>query len=436
MKIFPESQKLIGRIAQSMKEKPKPIKIESPGYTPDKEPSSAIDALEHAKAYWMMGWTWEEIASILEDMEFSPKTISNAVKKAQEYAEQVLEDGPFNIFREGQLVLLKNGSIGKITARYPDYLVLALGGEEVKIGSDKVALEETGKLVEAHSLRTSAHKLYREAQGGEDTYITERDKTMKVPKSPGGMEVRPEKEDKFETKLTERAPSGFGPITPKMSDVDEVTDLAAAALQDLDTLMEEYKSAEEENKTLNQMAKEIRGQMKGLEKSQTEVAQNIFAIIATQERALDDLDVTVFNKYRNKIIALQRKVEAKEIPVGPVDELNAVIEFLELNHPDIMADLLETLDHWKKQNTGIREVIKSTLAYYTPEKKKMGQSMTGLVNWVKNTWNNAKDFLENITSNILPNVEEGIAKMEALESTLDYDVTAKKVDDAMRVYMK
>jgi preprotein translocase subunit YajC len=434
MKVFAnQDRQFISKLARDAANNPK-VKIVKPELPKD-EPSSTEEATEHAKSYWMMGWAWDEIEVILEELEFSSGTISKAIKKTQEYAKEILKDGPFNIFKDGQKIVLKSGIVGKLEGRYADHLAVRLDdGEQVKVTADNIDLENSEKLTEAFALRSSANKLYKQAQ--EDILKVD-DREVRLPGAPEKRPVvSPEPEEKFETKIRERAPSGWGEITPKMSEVEEITDLATSALNDLDNLMIDYTKVQEENRALLEMSREIKKSMKELEKTQTDLAQNIFAIVATQNQALDDLDVTVFNKYNDKLVGLQRKVESQEFLPTHADELAAVKEFLEMNHPSISAEVKQVLDQWVKQNTQLKEVIKNTFAYYQPEKKKMGQMLPKVTEWVSGLWKSVRDFASSVTNKIIPEVEQGIALIDSLDSSFGAMATKKRVKTAMKRFNK
>jgi hypothetical protein len=118
------------------------------------------EAIDCAKMYWMMGWTWEEIETILEDSEYPSKIVSEALKEAKEYAKEILNKGPFATLKAGQLVKLESGSYGVLEGLYQDHVnvnILGLGKTKIPLDSlNKVACE---KLTEAYNLRIQASNL-------------------------------------------------------------------------------------------------------------------------------------------------------------------------------------------------------------------------------------------------------------------------------------
>lgn len=124
------------------------------------------DAVEHAKAYRMLGWSWDQIDTILEDMEFDPDIVKNGIKRAQKYFEETTKEGAFSMFVLGQLIKLKNGYVGKLIDKYPTKLQVKLfdGGDEIMIGEHQIDLDASLKLKEAFALRATANELLKVAK--------------------------------------------------------------------------------------------------------------------------------------------------------------------------------------------------------------------------------------------------------------------------------
>lgn len=121
------------------------------------------DAVEHAKAYRMLGWNWDQIDTILEDMEFEPAIVKEALNRAQQYFEETLKDGPFSMFVLGQLIKLKNGFVGKLLDKYPSKLQVRVSGDDLLISESQIDLDASLKLKEAFVLRTTANELLKTA---------------------------------------------------------------------------------------------------------------------------------------------------------------------------------------------------------------------------------------------------------------------------------
>jgi hypothetical protein len=115
------------------------------------------EATQSAITYWMMGWTWDEIETVLADSEYTDKIISTALKNAKEYAKEVLNSGPFGIFEAGQGVKLVNGSLGVLQEKRADHLdVHIYGYGTVQVDEAHIDIEATKELSKAFALRTQA----------------------------------------------------------------------------------------------------------------------------------------------------------------------------------------------------------------------------------------------------------------------------------------
>jgi len=116
------------------------------------------EAKQSAVSYWMMGWTWDEIETVLEDAEYTKEAISFAMKEAQKYAKKVLNDGPFAGTAMGQGIKLINGSIGTVTDIRADYVEVLFSDDNLRaqIDAKQIDKQATAKLNKAFSLRKAA----------------------------------------------------------------------------------------------------------------------------------------------------------------------------------------------------------------------------------------------------------------------------------------
>lgn len=136
-------------------------------YTQSQEKTKELiqdNAVEHAKTYWMMGWTWEEIAYVLEDMGFDNDDIDEAIELTQEYAHKVLNNGPFSELKEGQLIKLVNSNKARILSRHKDFINCLIDNEQVSICAEHIDIEASKKLTNAYNLKVEAFELLRKAQ--------------------------------------------------------------------------------------------------------------------------------------------------------------------------------------------------------------------------------------------------------------------------------
>lgn len=120
------------------------------------------EAVDCAKTYWMMGWTWDEIEVILDDSEYPSDIVAAALKEAKAYAKEILNKGPFAELKAGQIVKLESGTFGTLEEMYPDHAsvnIRGMGITKVSLNQlDKIACE---KLSEAHNMRKEAEEMLK-----------------------------------------------------------------------------------------------------------------------------------------------------------------------------------------------------------------------------------------------------------------------------------
>lgn len=385
--------------------------------------SPADEAFEHAKAHWWMGWTWEEISSTLEDMGYPQKVVTNALSRAQTYARDVLNDGPFSMYKEGQLVKLTNGFIGQLADSFRDHLdIIDLEDQSVvSITEDQIDKKSSLKLKEAYLLRVGAYKIIKAAPEDEPSGVQKLMPSPPVmPEAPQSqMRVRPDDLEKLDVKVTERAPKGWGDITPQFSEVEEVSDLAATVLNQIESAETELASVESELKELNAMAKEYRAKQKELKKQEAELAKQLFSVVGSENEAINDLEVTFFQKFKNKIVGLQRAIHEVPQEPGVMDELTALKEILTKNVPDIANEVFTILETWKQENTNIVERIHETFALYPPPKKKSGQLLDKMTDWFKRSWEKIKDSVSGMYYSLFPKIERTTDALDGILSRLE-----------------
>jgi len=390
------------------------------------------EATQHAQAYWLLGYSWEEIEAILEDLGFQEKVISSAIAKTVLYARDMLNDGPFRTLKEGQLIKLTSGFIGQIAAIYPEHVNVAdLDTEEIiRVSEDQIDKADSAKLKEAFALRYGAYKLIK-AQGGPTDITIPGQKEWELPAPPQQMGIAPSPTEKLDVKLTDRAPPGWGELTPPLSDIEEVSDVTATILSQVDAAEDEMARVNADLKELNLMAKELRSKQKELSKRESELAKQVFSVVGTEQQALNDLDVTFFQKYKNKILGLQRKIQ--EIPQEPgiVDELRALKEILDANAPEISTQVLDTLEKWKKVNTTIEERIRETFALYPPPRKKSAQFMERIVEFMESLWEIVKTTSANLYYTVFPKIETVSDAIDAFVNSTDHVTASQKLRAAL-----
>jgi hypothetical protein len=425
------SSKFAGKLANELAKQSKPFEIIA---ATEDELSPTELATEHAKTYWMMGWNWEEISAILEDMEFEEKVINAAIKAAQKYAHETLNDGPFNIFKDGQLICLSNGTIGQLACKYKDAIdIRHLENDEIlKVSFDQIDVDKSNALKEAHALRISAHNILKEAQE-EDIEVHMLPQKLTPPGPPQQpMGIKPEKLETFTVKLPQKeAPKGWGGLAPPMHELEEVSAATAALLNQIEVAESELATVQGELDEINAWAGEVRKRKKKLTNEQTEAAKQVFSLVGLEQQALDDLNITFFQKYKEKALGIQRIISEKPQAPGPWDEIVALREILTTNAPEIAEKVFATLDEWKRANTRIDDKIEETFALY-PHKGHTAQVLEKMTGWIGKLWKSIKTSIDELYSSVFPKIDETMDAMDAFMAASGSAATASQITRALQ----
>jgi hypothetical protein len=423
-KVFGSPEKFLKDIAAQAVERPKILKVaqEEKPLTPQEE------ANEHAQAYWWMGYNWDEIEAILIDMEFPENVVDSAVQSAKRYATEVLK-GPFQKIKEGQYIKLKNGAVGVVDCVTPKAVVAFLNDETVDITENHIDWEATNKLSEAYTLRKSADEMVRSAQ--KDYLVPDRPEEF-VP-----AEVQPGEGEEFTTtiKKSPGAPPSWGEY-PHEKEVREVSSSITKMLDQIEAAEEQLLEVKEELKIANEMATEVREKRKKLMKEQREAAQNVFAILGSQNRELKELEGTYFRKYKDKLIGLRRAVVEKPQAPGVIEELQVLKQILEDNHPRIFKAVMAALEEYMEANTTIIEQVEKAFAMFPPRKKKVSQLIDKVKEWAAVTWDNIKDIADELHEFIFPTMDETIAAIDNFESAVGKSTAKVQAEAVIRQMLK
>lgn len=427
MKTFRDAR-LRKRIVANLVESKKPKRVIAQ-YEPEKEPSAVEEATEHAKAYWLMGWTWEEIEAVLEDMGVPDKAISSAIKKTQEYAYECLKDGPFNIFKDGQIIALKNGSHGELEGIYPKHLTIVMhDGSVVKVGKDMIDMEKSTKLVDAFSLRETAKKLYKEA-----------DDLALAPVNDEKSIDTPMKEE-FHLKMTPKmqTPREWGERLPEtFVDVQESTGEVEEIAKTILLLREQKAQADEDLAAARALSKEMNEQVKKLKGEEAELGKELAGILGSEAQASNEMQDILFRRFDGLLIGYQQIIEQREIPPGLVDKHEALVAILEEQVPAAFGEIMRALETWEATNKAIEETLKTEVTLSKPPKKMLGQNFwKKFKDWVSNMWQKIKGVNSSLYENAFPVLEEANIALEDFINSMEQYKYATKIKTALGTYLK
>ena len=439
MRVLDTDKKLLRILASEIAEKKKPIRLVA------QEQNTALDeATESAKAYWMMGWTWEEIDSILEDSGFPANAIASAIKKAQEYAYECLKDGPFNTLKEGQLIKLNNGMVGKLLNKYAEHISISEGNDKLEVSASNVDFETSTKLQKAYILRENAKKLMKEAQG--DKIIVPGETSMgDYPKELKNEPVI--RETKPQTRVTPemQVPKQVKKYLPeKFLDVPEATVTIQEYADTLGTLREMLNELEEEKAKMYAIYKEqFLGPEAELKKETQEIGQKLAAIMESQRQAANVLETVFINRTQELLVGFVSEIqkEKKYDTPGFVDQYNALVEFLEQKFPEVAKEALAMIEGWQEDNSvTYRELTTNVFVAKPPIKmveRKHAQGMwSKMTKWVSDLWNSVKQTTNNFYSKTVPEIEEINSALEDFLDDTQLQEQTASINKSLKIYMK
>ena len=123
-------------------------------------------AINHAKSYWLLGWTFDEIAAVLSDMGYEDDVIDETMEIVASHAERIFKAGPFSNLAINQLIKLTNGHICQVVGSFNEYLNCYDGEleETISVCKEHIDFPASEKLAKAYKLRLEAHNILRNAQ--------------------------------------------------------------------------------------------------------------------------------------------------------------------------------------------------------------------------------------------------------------------------------
>lgn len=313
------------------------------------------EAKQSAIMYWMMGWTWDEIETVLEDSEYSDSIISSAVKAAKEYAKKILNEGPFAIFEDGQGVKLANGSLGTLVAKKANYIEVNLKDHGlVKVSENQIDLVATKQLTEAFNLRKQAAKSISDQQDHIFSF-TASDKTYMASTS-----------DSVQF------------IEDILFSIQAIQRQAADVLLDSDKVSYRWKNAD-----WNKRAKE------------KEFAQYIVASSSEESRVFNDVATYLQDHLRGQLEATYNKI-VEDPSLSTSTMLDPVKEHLQNNIGPMLTKVSSYLDNVQQRNDKVRSLVPDA---------------TFPISWAVNAWDNTKEFSNQWDTEIKQLVNEAVGML-------------------------
>jgi len=341
------------------------------------------EATQSAQSYWMMGWTWDEIESVLEDSEYPKNVITHAIKNTKEYAKKILNEGPFSVLKMGQDVKLVNGSVGVLEEKYADHITINLKDlGSTNITADQLDLPATEMLREAYGLRMKAdHMLY-----------------------------------KLSTDQLEPISVESQAIDPALESVDNALSVMASIKQNTDEVKRE--AAQLHSKWESDV-----GKWEPQSEEEREFAQYV-QVTLTGESQVDSEITEVFHNRLGSVLASLHDEIRKGAAV--VDE--GVLDFLNNTFPNITDKLEAHLYGIKQRNAKAREYVQQFAKF----DKEDAEWKKNAVQFAVSSWELTKEFMETWESITVPRIEKGIQSISGLLGNVAKQQITASVQKALK----
>lgn len=341
------------------------------------------EAKQSAQSYWLMGWTWDEIESVLEDSEYPKNVINYAIKEAKEYARKVLNEGPFSVLKTGQSVKLKNGSIGILLEKYAKHIIVDINDVgKTDITADQLDLAATEKLREAYSLRVKAtNMLY-----------------------------------KLSTDQLEHVSVESQAINPVLELVDNAVATMASIKQNTDEVKREATQLHtkwEENTTKWQPSSN----------EEHDFAQYMHVVLTGEKQ----LDAEVTDLFHNKLGAFIASLHDAIQQGADITNTN-IYGFLTDTFPEITNKIEGHLYGIKHRNVKAREYVQQFAKFG----KEDAHWKKEAVQWAADSWETTKEFTATWENTLVPNIENGIQIMSEFLMNIDKKQVVASVQKALK----
>jgi hypothetical protein len=341
------------------------------------------EAKQSAQSYWMMGWTWDEIESVLEDSEYPKNVITYAIKETKEYAKKILNEGPFSVLKMGQVVKLVNGSTGILEEKYVDHITIDIKDVgKTKVSADQLDIVATEKLREAHSLRVKASNMLYKLSTDQLEHISVESQT----------------------------------VEPVLESVDN-------ALSTMASLQQSSDEVKREAANLHSKWEADVGKWEPSSKEEYDFAQYL-QVTLTGESQLDSEITDLFHNKLGTVLATLHD----EIRKGAAITDTTIIDFLDNTFPSITEKLEGHLYGIKQRNVRARE--------YTQQFAKFGKEdadwKKDAVQWAVASWENTKKFMEVWETSLVPSLENGIRTVSGFLMNVDKQQVTASVRKALK----
>jgi len=334
------------------------------------------EATQSAQSYWLMGWTWDEIESVLEDSEYPANVVTYAMKETKEYAKKILSEGPFAVLSVGQEIKLTNGSIGLLVEKRPDYIMVDLPEIGIAhIATGQLDIVATEHLREAHALRVRAA-----------------------------------------TMLYKLSTDQLAHISVENQAIDPVLKVVDTALSTMASVQQSFDEVKREAANLHGRWEEDTGKWKPQSKEEHDFAQYT-QVTLTGENELDSGITNVFHTKLGGTLASLHDM----IRNGAAAPDESVMSFLTATFPSIIDSLEGHIYGIKQRNVKSREYIQQFAKFGKEE----GEWKDAAVRFSVASWETTKEFMDKWETKLVPSIESGIQSIsEFLMAANTQQITA------------
>jgi hypothetical protein len=337
------------------------------------------EAQQSAIAYWMMGWAWDEIESVLEDSEYAKDIVQHALKNAKDHAREVLNKGPFSLMRDGQLVKLIDGSIGVLLQRFADHINVHTKDGLVKINKTQIDRGDTTQLTNAYDLRKQAHTLLLDIQ---DALPFNKEAHIDV------LEPRPY-------------------IIHTINSLETTQQLATSTCVTASEIYNEWKESNNYEKSDVTSEAELK------------FAQ-YFAATLSQEKQINEELQEIHAALRNRLSMLKNALATACLEL----EDEAVLTFLDSHFPRLVRTFENHISALHKVNIYTHECFKNF-------GKSSSDWRVKVLAWAKDRWAQTQAFADQWETELAPMLTAGVLAIDNLLKNIDDQYAVNRIDHVL-----